>query len=182
MQRCPFGERPRVRVMLVDVPVSSKKTSFVASSAGWFSFHAIRSACTSWRSCSLACRVFFKAQPPLVQLVPWGGGFDRYPVLGQPFAHLAQCQVRSVSNPSPQHRLHRSKTRSPMPANLKTMPNSLFKTRLDLVHPYSTDFKTLGNGGRTISLFYRPQYPISQILRIRLHCILLQKKRRSIIS
>src|SRR6218665_3878880 len=38
MQRCPFGERPRVRVMLVDVPVSSRNTSFVASSAGWLSF------------------------------------------------------------------------------------------------------------------------------------------------
>src|SRR6218665_3692245 len=65
MQRCPFGERPRVRVMLVDVPVSSKKTSFVASSAGWLSFHAIRSACTSWLSCSLACRVFLKLNPHL---------------------------------------------------------------------------------------------------------------------
>ncbi|ABM55918.1 hypothetical protein Veis_3108 [Verminephrobacter eiseniae EF01-2] len=63
-----------------------------------------------------------------------------------------------------------------MPANLETMSNTFFKTRLDLVHPYSTDFKTLGNIGRTISLFYRLQHPISQILRIRLHCILLQKK------
>src|SRR6218665_1216341 len=65
MQRCPFGERPRVRVMLVDVPVSSRNTSFVASSAGWLSFHATRSACTSLRSCSLACRVFLKLKPNL---------------------------------------------------------------------------------------------------------------------
>src|SRR6218665_1364861 len=176
MQRCPFGERPRVRVMLVDVPVSSRNTSFVASSAGWLSFHAIRSACTSLRSCSLACRVFFKDQTPFIQLVPEGGGFVRYPMLGQPFAHLAQCQIRSVFNPFPQHRLHWSKARFPMPANLEAMSNTFFKTRLDLVHPYSTDFKTLGNIGRTISLFYRLQHPISQILRIRLHCILLQKK------
>src|ERR1035438_2694567 len=48
--------------MLVDAQVSSIKTSFSRSIAGCASLHRRRAACTSARSCSLACRVFFEGE------------------------------------------------------------------------------------------------------------------------
>src|SRR5690606_6976259 len=62
--RWPFGHRPRRRVILVVVPVSSMNTRRWGSSRilGWrFAFHSWRAAATSGRSCSLASRVFFAA-------------------------------------------------------------------------------------------------------------------------
>src|SRR5271165_208150 len=74
IQRLPLGARPHRRVMLVDVHVSSIKTSFSTSIPGNASTHPRRACCTSSRSCSLACRVFFEGEIPFVQLVPQGTG------------------------------------------------------------------------------------------------------------
>ena len=49
--------------MLVEVPVSSIKTSREGSSIGWAARQAARAAATSGRSCSLACTIFFEADP-----------------------------------------------------------------------------------------------------------------------
>ena len=58
-QRSPRGARPWSRAILVEVPVSSTKTSFSGSRSGCRSNHCSRSRFTSSRSCSLACAVFF---------------------------------------------------------------------------------------------------------------------------
>ena len=60
----PFGQRPRRRVILVVVPVSSTNTSRCGSSRmfGWRTpVHSSRACLTSGRSCSLARRIFFEA-------------------------------------------------------------------------------------------------------------------------
>src|SRR6266542_1038909 len=59
--RWPRWARPRSRAMLVEVPVSSMKTSRAGSRAAWSSFHAVRASATSDRSCSAACTIFFEA-------------------------------------------------------------------------------------------------------------------------
>src|SRR5882724_3021176 len=56
--------------MLVLVPVSSMNTRRCGSSCAWVSFQAARAAATSGRSCSLACRLFFKADLPSLEEVP----------------------------------------------------------------------------------------------------------------
>src|SRR5271163_570935 len=61
MTRRPRLPRPRDRAMLVEVPVSSIKTSFAGSSEPCSAFQAVRAAATSGRSCSAACAVFFEA-------------------------------------------------------------------------------------------------------------------------
>src|ERR1035437_10986137 len=62
IQRLPLGARPQRRVMLVDVHVSSMNISLSTSIPGNASTHALRACCTSSRSCSLACRVFFEGE------------------------------------------------------------------------------------------------------------------------
>src|SRR6266851_1059129 len=62
--------------MLVDVQVSSINTSFSRSITGCASLRARRAACTSSRSCSLACTVFFEGEVPFVQLVPQSADLD----------------------------------------------------------------------------------------------------------
>src|ERR1700738_3944306 len=60
----PLGLGPRRRVILVVVPVSSKKTTRCGSSRmiGWrVEVHSSRACFMSGRSCSLARRVFFEA-------------------------------------------------------------------------------------------------------------------------
>src|SRR5260370_2210863 len=59
--RLPRLARPRKRAMLVEVPVSSRKTSRAGSRPGCSAFQAARASATSGRSCSLACTIFFKA-------------------------------------------------------------------------------------------------------------------------
>ncbi len=49
---------------------------------GCASVHARRAACTSSRSYSLACRVFFEGEIPLVQLVPQSANLDRNALRG----------------------------------------------------------------------------------------------------
>jgi len=78
--------------MLVAAQVSSINTSFSRSIAGCASLHARRAACTSARSCSLACRVFFEGQIPLVQLVPKSADPDGNPLRCQPLLQLGQSQ------------------------------------------------------------------------------------------
>src|SRR5665213_543508 len=82
IQRLPLGARPQRRVMLVEVQVSSMKTSFSTSMLGNASAHARRACCTSSRSCSLACRVFFEGEIPLVQLMPQCAWLDQNILLG----------------------------------------------------------------------------------------------------
>jgi hypothetical protein len=69
--------------MLVDVHVSSMNTSFSTSIVGKACRHALRACCTSSRSCSLACRVFFEGKIPFVQLMPQGTDLDRYALLDE---------------------------------------------------------------------------------------------------
>src|SRR3712207_3498713 len=63
-RRCPLGQRPRRRVILVEVPVSSRNTSRCGSwrMRGW---RLVRQGSRAWRTsqrpCSLAGRVFVEA-------------------------------------------------------------------------------------------------------------------------
>src|SRR5208283_5742287 len=127
--------------MLVDVHVSSMNTSFSTSIVGSACRHARRACCTSSRSCSLACRVFFEGQMPFVQLMPQGTDLDRYTLLDQAFAQLGQAQTRLLFDPGTQHGLHRRYPRTAVPADLKT--GALARLLLSpphLVNPDTTDF------------------------------------------
>src|SRR5664279_25942 len=108
MQRLPLGARPQRRVMLVDVHVSSINTSFSTSIPGNDSTHARRACCTSSRSCSLACSVFFEGETPFVHLMPQCAGLDRYALLGQSFAQFGQGKIGLGCDPGAQHGLHLS--------------------------------------------------------------------------
>src|SRR6266853_1332179 len=124
--------------MLVEVQVSSIKTSFSMSIPDCASLHARRAACTSARSCSSACKVFFEGEIPFVQLVPQTANLitATYARLSLPFTHLI--------DPDAAH----------------------FESQCDL--------------RRTIPASQRPQHPLAQILRIRLHESLLSTSRRII--
>src|SRR5664279_1406187 len=106
--------------MLVEVHVSSINTSFSTSIPGSASRHARRACCTSSRSCSLACSVFFEGKTPFVQLMPQSAELDRYALLSQAPAQLGQAKPRLLFNPGTQHRLHLRYPRTPMPTDLKT--------------------------------------------------------------
>jgi len=170
MQRLPFGERPQRRVMLVDVHVSSMNASFSTSIFGNASTHARRACCTSSRSCSLACRVFFEGEIPFVQLMPQCAGLDQHTLLGQPFGQFRQGKIRLSFNPGTQHRLHLRHPRTAMASDLKAGPLArLLFPIANLINPHPADFQTPRNRARPLSALQRPQYPLPQILRIRLH-------------
>ena len=59
IRRSPRFALPRVRAILVDAPVSSRKTSRSGSRLPCIAFHSARAAATSTRSCSAAWAVFF---------------------------------------------------------------------------------------------------------------------------
>src|SRR5664280_1643876 len=142
MQRLPLGARPQRRVMLVDVHVSSINTSFSTSIPGSASRHARRACCTSSRSCSLACSVFFEGETPFVQLMPQCAGLDRYALLGQSFAQFGQGKIGLGCDPGAQHRLHLSHPGTAMAADLKTgAPPRLLLPVAYLINPDAADFQ-----------------------------------------
>src|ERR1700687_4940774 len=106
--------------MLVDVQVSSINTSFSRSIPGCASLQARRAACTSARSCSLACTVFFEGEIPFVQLVPQSADLDRNALLPQPLLYLGQGQIGLGCDPGAQHLSSLRQPRAAMAAHLKT--------------------------------------------------------------
>ena len=94
INRRPLRQRPRVRTILVLVPVSSMKTSLLASRPGWSAFHFCRACATSGRSCSAACSVFFEADPmPLEEPADRSLGRDQSKALANPLFKLLQGQI-----------------------------------------------------------------------------------------
>src|SRR5918993_3452384 len=78
-RRCPFRQRPRRRVILVEVPVSSRNTSRCGSCCmrGWrLLCQCSRAWRTSERPCSLARSVFFEAVALADEPACDGGGQD----------------------------------------------------------------------------------------------------------
>ena len=170
MQRLPLGARPQRRVMLVDVQVSSINTSFSTSIPGNDSTHARRACCTSSRSCSLACRVFFEGQLPFVQLMPQCAWLDQNTLLGQPFRQFGQRKIRLCFDPTAQHRFHPCHPGTAMAANLETGPLArLLLPIADLVNPDAAHFQPPRNRSRSFAPAQCPQHTLTQILRIRLH-------------
>src|SRR5215510_13301295 len=71
------------------------KTRCEATSAGCSAFRALRAAATSGRSCSAACRTFFKRDLVAVVEAPHGADRNNQLVLTtKPLANLRKCQVR----------------------------------------------------------------------------------------
>src|SRR3954469_17865383 len=70
LSRWPRSARPRSRAMLVDAPVSSRKTSLSGSRSSWPANHASRRFRMSGRSCSSACADFFECQAGSVEEGP----------------------------------------------------------------------------------------------------------------
>src|SRR5580704_17694854 len=170
MQRLPFGDHPQRRVMLVDVHVSSMNVSFSTSIVGNASTHARRACRTSSRSCSLACRVFFEGEIPFVQLMPQCAGLDQDTLPGQPLGQFGQGKIWHSFDPGTQHRLHLSYPRTAMAADLKAGPLAcLLLPIANLINPDAADFQTPRNRARPLATIQRPQYALTQILRIRLH-------------
>src|SRR5260370_27431493 len=116
--RSPRGQRPRSLAMLVEVPVSSMKTSLVGSSRGCRCFQLARATRTSSRSCSAARRLFFEADVVPIEEPPHHTGADHDTVLPQLAADFLQRQIRLRSNQSQQQLLVRIHRRSFAPYRL----------------------------------------------------------------
>src|SRR5271167_1656012 len=167
--------------MLVAAQVSSINTSFSTFSAGCASLQARRAACTSARSCSLACRVFFERQIPLVQLVPKSADLDRNPPRRQPFLQLLQRQPRRGCDPAAQSRLRFLQARPATATDLKTGAHpGLLLPVPHLIDIETANLKAPRDCRWALSAGQRPQHTIPQILRIRLHPDLLPTDRRII--
>src|SRR5690348_12465368 len=85
--------------MVVEVPVSSMKTSRAGSRAGCSACHAARAAATSGRSCSLACTIFFEADALGGKEPPHRSVADMLAAGGELGADLLECQVGSRGDP-----------------------------------------------------------------------------------
>src|SRR5687768_13651701 len=89
--------------MFVMTPVSSRKTSFEASSPGWFSRHSSLAAFTSGLSCSAANRLFFITEPVAVEKAPDGAYAGRKSfVAAQAVDNLLQGHVRLLRDKAEQ--------------------------------------------------------------------------------
>src|SRR6266404_1045014 len=86
--------------MFVDALVSSMNTSFLGSSPVCILRHALRAAATSGRSCSAACRLFFKGEIQMAKESEDRGLANDHLPLGQSRLKLGQREVRSRRNPS----------------------------------------------------------------------------------
>src|SRR6266446_3254899 len=165
--RWPRRARPRSRAIAVEVPVSSINTSRVGSRAGWSSFHAARAAATSGRSCSLACTIFFEADPLGGEQPPHRPVPDMDAALGKLGPDLLQRQIRNRRDPPQQpvplilqarvviatHRLGRQA------AALAPYPNPLdYRT--------GRQFKHCCRFATRQAPLNRPNYPRPQIPRI----------------
>src|SRR4030088_650533 len=117
ISRWPRRQRPWVRTILVEVPVSSTNTRRVVSSSVWLAFQRCRASATSGRSCSAACRVFFEGD-----FVPLEKAVDRAvrgavpTILQQPLHDLRQGQVSLPANHLQQPRRMRLQQRAALGA------------------------------------------------------------------
>src|SRR5271157_636051 len=165
--------------MLVDVQVSSINTSFSTFMTVCASLHASRAACTSSRSRSLACRVFFEGETPFVQLVPQGANLNRTTLLRQPFLSLSQSKIRLGCDPGAQHRFHFPQPGPAMAADRKTGAHSrLLLPASHLINPNAAHLEAPRNLRRTIPALQGSQHALPQILRIGLHLRLPSTSRK----
>src|SRR5215472_6507985 len=102
IKRLPRGARPWRRVILVLAQVSSMNTKRLGSSRPWYFFHWARRRAISARSCSLACKVFFKTDPFALEEAPHGAVARRCAALSQFGYHCAQGQIRLLGDPRQQ--------------------------------------------------------------------------------
>src|SRR5512143_1662893 len=98
--RCPRAERPPLRVMPVEIAVSSMNTNRLGSSLRWLRRQRRRMAATSGRSCSAACKAFFIRQPEMAQKAEHRRGSNHHSSIDKPGLQFQQCQVRLLGNPS----------------------------------------------------------------------------------
>src|SRR6185369_12171036 len=156
--------------MLVLAQVSSRNTSLAGSRPGWRSRHSSRACCTSARSCSVARTVFFKTEPPLVQLVPQPRRLDLHAPPGDTIAQLGQCQVWLGLEPAAYCGFQMRHLRAPVAAHRQAGVAAGLPVALGhLVDPHPADFQALGDLGWTLAALYGPKHPVTQILRICLH-------------
>jgi len=178
LPRGPWGARPRARVILGLVPVSSRKTSFSTSSVGWLACHSARAVRTSSRACSLARRVFCTRQLPLVQLRPQRRRVDHDPVRCQCFVQLDQGHIGVLVDPRPDLRLHVRHAGTTLPAQLqpRACATSLIPS-LDVVYPSRAHVQTPRHRRGTFATLQPVQHSITYVLGIRRHtCPSLQKR------
>src|SRR5215212_9561540 len=120
-RRWPLGERPRDRVILVDVPVSSRKTSRCGSCcmSGWrLVCQCSRAWRTSERPCSLARSVFFEAVALADEPARDRGGRDLGSKGGQFSRELRHGEVALLS--------HAADQKLPMRIELGVAPTALW--------------------------------------------------------
>src|SRR5262249_5581038 len=86
--------------IFVDAAVSSMNTSLLGSSLVCILNHALRAAATSGRSCSAACRLFFKAEAQMTKEAEDRGLADRQLLLRHSHLEFGQRDVRLCVPPS----------------------------------------------------------------------------------
>src|SRR5271165_4634760 len=87
--------------MFVDAAVSSMNTSLLGSSLACILNHAFRAAATSGRSCSAACRLFFKCETQMAKKAKDRGLANSHILLRQASSKFRQRDVRPHVQPSP---------------------------------------------------------------------------------
>lgn len=153
--------------MFVEALVSSIKTSRFGSSLVWLLRQALRAAATSGRSCSAACRLFFKGEIQMTKEPEDGGLADSHLLLRQLSLKFGQRDVWPCGNP----------LRNPIPVrlqNISFIPTKLLRTdasgatptRDESTHRADAHAVEISNLFVTVARLDRLNYTLSQIFRI----------------
>src|SRR5580700_8348910 len=169
--RRPLRLRPRRRVILVVVPVSSRKTSRCGSSRifGWRTLvHSSRACLTSRRSCSLARRVFFESVAGANKPTRKRGGIGllagRGGELGRQFRHRDVGPLGDLRQQKRPVRIELGV--APAAAGLGRQAPSPTKGRHQVHHKGDRHLEMRRGGATRMTFLDKAHNPLTQIKRI----------------
>src|SRR5438552_13402347 len=160
--------------MVLDTAVSSMKTSRFGSSHGCRLRNASRAAATSGRSCSAACRLFFKGQVQMPQKSEDRRKADLNLVLRQSGCNLRQRNIGLLRHPLSDPLLVRGQSVALVTAKLRrTDASGLALAPQEAADRTQADVMLLGGFRARRALLDRRGHAGAQIVRIRLRHSLL---------
>src|SRR6266849_3739709 len=153
--------------MFVDAEVSSMNTRRRGSSLACSLRHALRAAATSGRSCSAACRLFFKGEIEMIEK-PRDRRFTNHHLLPcQPNSQFSQRDVRLLGNPLLDLLLAACQSIALVPAKLLWTHTTNCTPKPD-EPPYRTETYLIGfrNLLTRVAVLDRLNYSSPQVFRI----------------
>src|ERR1019366_58829 len=165
ISRSPRRHRPRSRTILVEVEVSSMNTNRAGSNMPCSRIQRRRARATSGRSCSAACRLFFKADPLTAEQSP-----DRPAAAGDPsLAHraddLIQRQIRMLTNQHQQPVGMLLQRRDTAPDRLRRDTAGFLPTLYPFDRRTGAHLKPFGRFAPRRTRFDRFKHTFAQVLR-----------------